>query len=223
MRGAVSGQETTCVEAAWAWPVRPRRGWGLASGQGPAEAMGRAPAGRLARRQPEGAGGYRVCWGPLPSPGERHRPGRGPRCQTDCCLGLSALLQGSHPQIADMSEGFPKHSLPQDSWTGRLCGSGLGAWAPWRLVPRSQGLEAPGGFKALLCWTQAFCEPGAAEAGQVGAVSWACARPALTGPRPIPCTAQTHPLHMGLALSVMAGVGAVSEDPAELPSLPPGC
>ena len=117
-----------------------QEGLGAASGRGPAEAMGRAPAGWSARRQLEGAREYRACWGPPPSPEERHRPGRGPRRQTACCLGLSALLQGSHPQIADRSEGFPKHPLPQNSWTDQLCGSELEAWAPWRLVPRKQGL-----------------------------------------------------------------------------------
>lgn len=115
--------------------------------------MGRAPAGQSARRQPEGAREYRACWGPPPSPEERHRPGRGPRRQTACCLGLSALLQGSHPQIADRSEGFPEHPLPRNSWTGRLCGSGLEAWAPGHHGAWSPGNEAsrPQGASKHFC------------------------------------------------------------------------
>lgn len=155
----------------WTWPVHPRRGWGLAAGQGPVEVMGRAQAGQSARRRPLSAGGCGALWGPPPSPGERHGaggagPGWGPHCQSDCCLGaLSARVQGSHPQIAETSEGFSGHPLPWNSRTGQLWPLDLkpghrGGWSPENKASRPQGAS-----KHFCAGHRPLASPGAAEAG----------------------------------------------------------
>ena len=100
----------------------------------------------------------------------RCRQGGDPAARVPAVWGLSAHVQGSHPQIAETSEGFSGHSLPRNSQTGQLWGSGLEAWAlehhgGWS--PENKASRPQGPSKHFCAGHKPPVSPGAAEAGRV--------------------------------------------------------